>query len=208
MEKKTILTLFLLVFSISLFAQSFIHRFEVNASFGAQQYRGDMGNDLFRYSSCMYGVGTLGVDFALNRSLGIKVSGMYGSYGYTPNTVEERIQAMNEILSSHMVTGVAALQYKFANGYLLKEDARFAPSLSAGIGLNKTIDFMKMGCVEEGTFVSFNGGANLRFNFNARLHAFYELRMGYFATDVVDKMLHGGGNDLYLQNAIGLGFNL
>lgn len=206
MKKLFLSTLFTL-FSIGLSAQSLIHRFEVNASFGAQQYHGDMGNDLFQYGECMYGVGSLGVDFALNRSLDLKVAGMYGSYGYVPNTAKERAQAMDEILSSHMYTGLLALKYKFANGYLLKETSRFAPSVFAGIGVNRTIDFMKMYCITEGTFLSFNGGASLSFNFTPRLHGFYDLRMGYFATDIVDEMRHGG-NDLYLQNAIGIGFHL
>ena len=205
--KKLLLSTLLLFGSMAVFGQFSIHRFEVNAGFGWQQYNGDMGQGFYKFNSCAYGVGSIGLNYSLTKSLDIAVLGTYGSYGYVPHTLEEKQIADFEHISAHMATGMLGLNYKFANGYLLPENARIAPSVYAGVGINHMIDFMRMECVVPGNYLSANFGGSLRFNFTSFLHASYDLRFGYFSKDVVDERVRGM-NDMQMQNAVSIGVNL
>ena len=205
----------------ALSAQSSLQDFSISGGFGFQQYCGDLGNGLYRFNSTEYGVACLSVDYSLNRWFSLKFLGTLGDLGFcqTKETREaikaeheahggEHVHGINpkeENLNSRMAAGVFAVQFEFANGYILPEWSRFAPYVYAGAGLNRITDRMEMNCVAPGLYSTLNVGTGFKYQIVQHLFLGYQLNFGQFTSDKLDKF-DTGKNDLHMQNAVMVGY--
>jgi hypothetical protein len=234
---KTNLCLSILVlFAVSVTAQHKHHKFGVTAGGSVQHYNGNLGNSFFKFNSVCYGGGTATLGIYLNKSLDLNVGAYLGFYGYhAPHEdgqevpLEERCPGCYGVgmgnLSSFMVSGNLAIKYKLANDIILRENARFAPYVYGGVGINHLSDAMKKNCVNVGYHFTVNGGAGLKYNINERFNISYNLGLGCFVFEkVYNTNLESGlaadnipndvdyrnaqkRKDLYLQNTLALGIN-
>ena len=99
------------------------------------------------------------------------------------------------------------MRYKFANGILLNENSKFAPYMYAGFSINHLADRMKKNCVNVGSYMVINTGIGFRYNFNERLYAGYNLGVGSFQSDKLDRMDKEEA-DMSIQNTLFLGIDL
>ena len=201
-----------------------------------QQYNGNLGNSFFKFSETSFGGGSLNVGLYLNKSFDANIGGSIGHFGYCQTAEDKkRVVALeyrcpgctNQLgmgeLRSMMISGNTAIKYKFANGYILKEDSKIAPYIYAGVGMNYLSDVMKRNCVNVGNHFTINAGAGVKYNITERLNIGYNLGVGCFMTKKVyytnaiaentevekdeDDIKMEKRKDFYMQHALTLGFN-
>lgn len=245
MKQQILLTAFALSV-LGLSAQTKNQKIGIEVGGYLQQYNGNLGNSFFKFNETAFGGFHANVGLYLNKSLDVLAGGSIGHFGYCQTDEDKnRIVAiefrcpgctdqlgMGE-LRSMMVAGNVALKYKFANGMLLKENARLAPYLYAGIGVNHLSDNMKRNCVNVGTHLTLNAGAGVKYNISERFNIGYNLGLGCFVTKKVyytyaianhetedhhedgsheneshaDERRMEKRKDLYMQHAVSFGFN-
>lgn len=239
MKQHILLTAFTFTL-LSLGAQNKHHRTGIEGGAYIQQYNGNLGNSFFKFNTTTFGGAYVNAGFYLNRSFDAIAGGSIGHFGYCQTDEDKKRIVSAEFrcpgctdqlgmgeLRARMISGNVGLKYKFANGMLLKESARFAPYVYAGLGVNQLSDNMKRNCVNVGTHLSINAGAGVRYHINGRINIGYNLGLGCFVTKKVyytnamehpETESHDDGmhaeevkmekrKDLYMQHAISLGFN-
>lgn len=196
--------LLLCLCNCSVNAQTRTYKNNFSAGFGIQQYNGDLGNSFFDFEEEWYGVARFGYDRYLTRSLDGQAVATIGDIGRCFDGVQPSEPILN--LRSRFVTVGLNLKYKFANGRLLREDARFAPYVYAGAALAHHQDIWRKGDlrVNEGFYTALTGGVGLTYRLCSRLQITYNLGLGYFTSDRLD-YITAGAHDLYLQNSFSFG---
>ena len=106
-----------------------------------------------------------------------------------------------------MASAGISIKYKFANGYILKEESKLSPYVYAGAGINRLTDRMKMNCIVPGDYYSLNIGGGFKYNVTERFNIGFNLSIGRFQSDELD-FIEKGGSDVYMQNILFLGVNL
>lgn len=181
--KNYVCTLCLMLSAIAVFGQSKDHRLSIAAGGGPQDYKGDLGNGFKINSDDVWrGAVVWQVGYYLNRSFDISLFGSVGDYGYCqPLSV--------------------------ANTPIDEDPSKIRPYIYLGTAFNKVVDRMQMDCVTPGNYSSINTGAGARYYITQRISIGYQLSLGYFTSDAVDRMVHGS-NDMYMQNSLLLGIDL
>ena len=220
--KKYICTLGLIIFTMSLLAQSKSHKLGLTFGGGSQKYNGDLGNGFTFKNEAWYGNFLLNAGYYLNKSFDVGVSGTIGDYGYCQSeakrneevTFSERCPGCgnrlgNGNLNSRLITFGFNGKYKLANGYLLSSESAIKPYIYAGVGVNRIIDIMKMNCVREGVYFSVNAGVGVKYYISDRINIGYNLGFGYFTEDNLDnKVNYGKDMDMFMQNSLTVGIDL
>lgn len=218
--KKALLTAFAFTLALSALAQTSQNRLGVTLGGGSQKYRGDLGNG-FKIKNEVWRGGVSGnVNYYLTPSFDAGLNGSIGDFGFCqPHDMANKEVALEDRcpgclarvglgnLSSRMYMGGVQLKYKFANGYLLREDFRIRPYVYAGFSVNKLVDRMGMDCIVEGNYATLNSGIGARFYVTERLNVGYNLNIGYFVSDGLD-FISRNESDLFLQNNVFLGIDL
>ena len=203
MKIKIYFLLFLCASAATGYAQTKSLRNSFSFGGGNQSYNGDLGNSWFEPEEEWYGQITIQFRRYLNRSFDASFQMSSGDYGHCREDDEPEFRPDGSLILnmlSRLTTGVFALNYKFANGYILKEDAR--------LGIDNISNFFwtDKNRVHTGTFGSVNAGWGLRYNFNKRFHVAYQMGFGMFNTDRIDERVEGS-NDKYLQQSVLIGIN-
>jgi hypothetical protein len=218
--KKIPFILGLALLTISINAQTKAHKLGLTFGGGSEKYRGDLGNGFTLKNNTWYGGFNLSAAYYMNRSFDVGISGWMGDYGYCqpkentfvavdaddrcPGCVG-RVGLGN--LSSRMTSGGVFAKYKFANGYLLKETSKIQPYVSLGASYNNLTDRMKMNCVNEGNYYAINTSVGAKYYLTQRLNVGYNLTVGCFTTDHIDRIMKGEKSDMYAQNTLVIGFD-
>ena len=210
MKKAIQFGLILFLVNVS-FSQSIEQKNNISIGGGKGAYKGDLGNSWFQPDEEWYGYFALHYNRYINKSFDFGSSLTFGDYGrcreegdlrYRPDGTE--ILNMLSRLTSLVVCG----KYKFANGYLMKENSKFEPYIYAGAGINNISEYWwedKKRAIE-GNYASLNGGFGVRYNFAKRFNFTYNLGLGYFSSDKIDDRVQGD-NDMFMQQSILLGMN-
>lgn len=236
MKNQLLITVAVAITTFSSIAQNKNYKIGIETGAYLQQYNGNLGNSFFKFKETAFAGGSLNVGLYLNKSFDINAGGTIGHFGYCQTEEDKkRIVAleyrclgctdrlgMGE-LRSMMISGNTSIKYKFANGYLLKEDSKIAPYVYAGVGINYLSDVMKRNCVNVGNHFTINAGAGVKYNITERLNIGYNLGVGCFMTKKVyytnaiaenneiekdaDDIKMEKRKDLYMQHALTLGFN-
>ena len=135
------LSLLLLIFS-SFFvnAQTSYKKFGFEVNGGLREYHGDMGSSLYFKNSPDYqGVGGA-FGMYINSSFDVNIYGSGGDIGFYKNVYDVvRADVVRVGFRSRVTEGMIGLTYKFNNGYILDEDARFKPFIRAGWGAMSSV---------------------------------------------------------------------
>lgn len=170
---------------------------------GRQSYNGDLGNSWFKPHEEWYGFVKMSYSRYLTKSFDGMLMAFAGELGHCRDE-DDPITNLN--YRSRMYSGFLALKYKFANGYILKEEAKIAPYLFAGAGINSLTDIWNHKDVNPGSYGTVNCGIGVRYNFTPRISLGYDISFAYFMSDKLDYIVRGG-NDMYMQNYFYVGFN-
>lgn len=218
---KNTLLIGLIALSICAFGQTSEKKNNISFGVGTQAYNGDLGNPWFSPKDEWYGIGTLTYSRYLNKSFDLSLNLTSGDYGKCreeddPEFRPDGSRVLNML--SRLTTGIVTMKYKFANGYILKENAKISPYVYLGGG----VDILTIGHVGQpvaifydgqgnyranlGTYASINGGLGVRYNFGKNLNLTYNLGFGYFTTDNIDQRAQGA-DDMYMQNTLLFGVN-
>jgi hypothetical protein len=178
---------------------------------GSQGYKGDLGSVWFDLEEELYGFAAVYYNRYLNKSFDLTTSLTYGEFGHCREPDESAYRDDGtEILNmlAGLTTFVISGKYKFANGYLIKEEAKICPYVFLGAGINNITEkfWPDKTRAREGFYGSINMGLGFRYNFSEKFNFTYNLSFGYFTSDNMDKRVEGS-NDMYMQNAGMLGIN-
>lgn len=206
---KNLLLALLLFASATAFGQSRDFKNQIAVGFGQGAYNGDLGNSWFKPREEFYGFLSLNYSRYAGKSFDAMLTVTSGDYGHCRDNMDPLYWSDGRPvinMLSRLTSGVLALRYKFANGYLLKEDARFAPYVYAGVGFNNARNIWRSTRVNVGNYASINVGAGLRYNFMKRYNVGYNLVFNELLSDEID-FRTDGGNDLQLQQTLSVGIS-
>lgn len=235
MKNHLLISAAVVLSTLSSIGQTKNNKIGIEAGAYIQHYNGNLGNSFFKFNTTSFAGSAINVGLYLNKSFDINVGGSMGHFGYC-QTVEDnnRVVSLEQRcpgctdrlgmgeLRSLMISGNIALKYKFANGIFLKENSKLAPYIYAGFGINHLSDNMKRNCVNAGNHFTINGGLGIKYNITERFNIGYNLSVGCFMTKKVyytnavksndadndaDDIKMEKRKDLYMQNALTLGFN-
>ena len=209
MKIKFLTALFFL--SMYGFAQTAEKRNNISIGGGKQAYNGDLGNSWFNPEEEGYGFLSASYSRYLTHSFDVTLSVTSGDYGHCRDADDAPVrtdgtQVLNML--SRLTSTVISAKYKFANGYMLKENAKLAPYVFLGLGMNNVTDYFwaNKTRVHQGNYGSVNGGVGVRYNFYKNFNFTYNLGFGYFMTDKIDNYSKGM-NDAYMQHTFLIGMN-
>jgi hypothetical protein len=184
-----------------------------NLSIGGGQgaYNGDLGNAWFVSDEEWYGFIALHYSRFINKSFDMTSSITFGDLGHCREEDESQFRSDgSEVLNmlSRLTSVVFSLKYKFANGYILKENARLSPYVYLGVGVNNISEYWwsNKNRAIVGNYGSLNGGLGIRYNFLEKYNFTYNMGIGYFTSDKIDNRVEGR-NDMFMQQTILLGMN-
>jgi OmpA-OmpF porin, OOP family len=128
MVRTVIIILLATLFSAQLFSQNRLKTWGAFLDYGTIQYSGELGNQLGSISHWQSGYG-LGLSYYISPSFNV---GMRAGYNFL-KVVNQEEHPHTMFGNIYPVTGI--IEYKFSNGYLLKENALFQPYLKTEIGM-------------------------------------------------------------------------
>lgn len=218
--KKHLLAILFTLCVTGLIAQTSISKFSFTAGGGSQFYKGDLGNNIFKYRPSHYGSVNFSAEYHLSKSFGAGLLGFVGDYGYcqTKEMATTEVPASLQCpgctgrigmgnLNARLTSGGIFLKYKFANGFLLSEFSKIRPHIYSAVVFNHIADHMKKNCVVAGNYYSVNGGAGVRYYITDQLSFGCDVTVGYFMNDKLD-YIDKGTNDMYIQNTFTIGIDL
>lgn len=210
-----------ILLAICALAQTKNNRLGISIGGGSQKYRGDLGNGFKFKNDVWTGGAGVNIGYYLNKSFDVGIFGFLGDFGFCqPSEKVNKDVSVNDRcpgcinrtglgnLSSRMTSGGLLIKYKLNNGNFLKEDSRLRPYLYLGAAMNNLEDRMNMKCVRPGKYFSLNSGVGVSYYLNEHINVGYNLAFGYFTSDYIDFMAHGGISDMYMQNTLSIGIDL
>ncbi len=208
---KNTLLIALIAISINSYGQTVDKKNNISIGGGKESYNGDLGNAWFKSDEEWYGFVCFQYSHYLNRSFDMSASITFGDYGHCREKDESKFRSDGTVvlnMLSRLTSGVVSGKYKFANGYLLKEDAKIAPYIYIGAGINNVSNYWweNKNRVNKGNYTSLNGGFGLRYNCCEKFNFTYNLGFGYFTSDKIDYRSEGT-NDMFMQHSIMFGIN-
>lgn len=230
MNRKILtLVLSLLIFGGTLYAQSYNKKFGFEINGGLKEYHGDLGSALYFQKSPDYqGIGGA-FSIYLNQSFDATIFGSTGDVGFYKQQYDEGLLTDVRVgFRSRVTQGMLGITYKFANGYIMPEDARFKPFLRAGWGVTQSISKFTEYSVParhslNRTWFSsaWNAGVGFKFALTDALDLVVSEQLNYTFDDNMDAAPYSAagarlnnaqeGNkplhDIFLYHSIGFAFN-
>lgn len=190
--------LFLLVFCLAIGiaeAQTSDKKWGVGVMFGENQYNGELGNSIFKFNEKFYGFGSLSLHRYLNPSFNLGIQATYGKYGYEDSDVSS--------FKGDKFDASLLLAYKFNNGYMLSEDAKLEPYLTAGLGFAGYSGDR----INDGNDFIIPVGAGLKYHLNDWAAIQYQFLYDFTNEDKRDLQPVADANDRFAQQSIGVVFS-
>ncbi len=195
MKQTFFLSIFLFAFAICN-AQTAEKKTALTLYAGTLQYKGEFGNQFFKTDNVQAAFG-ISVSQYMSRSFNLGLMYSLADVNYTNN---------KDFLLGNMSSMNLFLTYKFNNGYLLKENARIAPYLIAGIGANDWSETQPKKTQFTDAFVPAGGGIRIRVSntFALLLQSTYHFTM----SDAYDEASTDKTKDAFLFSSIGISINI
>ncbi len=208
-KKAIIACIGLFSLSLTAHAQSAERKWGLGFNVGARDSQTDVGNQiLFQGFDNPYFVWGTYLGRYLNSSFDLTGNVNGGMLGYRYSGHQYGKFTAKAIDASLMI------KYKFNNGYFLKEDAFFAPYLTAGIGGYQAWDIINEGYVPQQqvdnmTVLDIPFGIGFKFRLSETTSINLQSIYHYGFTDELDNIKNvNSDNDGWLHTSLGLGFNL
>lgn len=196
MKKLLFVFIIILAFASFVSGQNADKKWSVACSAGTNQYRGDLGSDLYRLPFYLYG-GLSGARY-INPSFDVSLQLSYGGYGIWNNTPRNFV--------TQKFDGSLMGKYKLNNGYILPEGP-VSPYLTAGAGVAKYFEGRNFNT--DDMDLVFPVGFGFKVELCESMALQYQFAYNFTFADDRDIMAtvpHGDYNDGYFQQSVGLVF--
>ncbi|MEY2924156.1 MAG: hypothetical protein RLZZ337_704 [Bacteroidota bacterium] len=226
---RHLLTFLVALFLLSPFAnaQSYNKKYGFEINGGLREYHGDLGSALYLQQAPNYQAAGIAFGMYINPSFDANIYGAVGDLGfYKPTYDEVAAASYRQGFRAHITELNLGVTFKFANGNIISEDARFKPFLRAGLGGIQAISLLshnKVGYSRSRTWYSsnVNGGVGVKIGLTDALDLVISEQYNYSFDDNYDgapftlagailndaeegnKPLH----DIYAYHNIGIVFN-
>ncbi|HIP37022.1 MAG TPA: OmpA family protein [Crocinitomix sp.] len=206
MKKRLLNTaLFSVLLASSVNAQNKVNNMSIGMQFGTIEYSGEYAKEIFSFAPGIHPSFGFNVSKYLTPSFDIRGNFRIGTIDGSDATGG---------FKTSMFDVNVLLDYKFNNGYILKEDAFFAPYVFLGIGDAVTWLTPNSTLIKEEPLAYFNipMGLGFKFNLSPSMYLSLETHYNYAISDRLDGKvgLTGTDNkwdDSFLYNSIGFGYN-
>ncbi len=202
MKLRNCLMAVLIAFSSIMAAQTETSRFAIGLYGGLNEYKGDLGNGLFKFKD-FYPLGALSLSTYVSPSFNLGVQGSFGKYGFkSTNEMYPGAEFLGNKYDASMF-----LEYKLNNGYIFSKDAKLSPFLTAGIGLAGYLG-------DEGKIFTFPMdlivpvGAGLKYQISNNFALQYKYLYNFTNHDEHDLIRMTDKNDSYGQHLLGVVISL
>ncbi len=186
-------------------AQDKVNDLSVGLQFGTIEYNGEYAKEIFSFQKGIHPSVGLNVSKYVTPSFNVRGNFRYGLIDGTDLTGGFKTSIFDVNL---------LLDYKFNNGYILKEDAFFAPYVFVGIADAITNFTPNTTLVKEEALAYFNipMGLGFKFNLTPNWYLSLETHYNYAITDQLDGRVGLAGtdnkwDDSFLYNSIGFGYS-
>ena len=201
---KNKLLIILMVLSFWSVAQTADKKNNISIGGGKESYNGHLGNSWFNLSEEWYGFGNISYSRYLNKSFDAMVNASIGDIGRCRDD-DASLSVLN--LYARMTTVVIAGKYKFANGYILKENAKVAPYIFLGVGYNYVVDIWNHKDCNAGNNLTLSGGLGVTYNICHRYNIGYRMGIGYFTKSGAVDYITTGMHPMFMQHTFCVGIN-
>ena len=202
MKVKSLFLLVLLSASQLFYAQNADKRFSLGLSLGKNEYNGELGNGIFNMNVAPYGF--LGLTFStyISPSFNFGAQGNYGDYGYFVSSTQN--------IYGKKFDGSLFVDYKFNNGYILKEKSFVAPFVEIGAGVATYKSGNQTGRINTlGADLLVPVGAGLKFQLSENVAVQYKFVYNFTNHDYRDVMATSTDrvNDAFAQHSLSFVFS-
>ena len=176
-------------------AQTAKHNINVGLQLGSIHYDGDLGGEFYKFKDIH---GAIGLTASKYISPLIDLGGSIKHGMIDGSSFETKIYDLNFFI-----------KFKANNGKLLKEDAKIAPYVFAGLGdaISKTTDLTTNTTTKSAIDFNFPLGLGINFPLNERVNLNLESHYNYSFSDVYDNNTSMEFGDQFLYNTIGFSYN-
>ena len=209
MKLRSYLLMSLVAFASLLTAQTENNKFAIGLSGGLNEYNGDLGNGLFKFKP-INPVGALSLSTYVSPSFNLGLQGSFGKTGYSGSYLEPFLEATQNIeFAGSKYDAFMFLEYKLNNGYILSKNSKFAPFLTAGIGLAGYMENNNDGKINPFPMDMVTPvGAGLKFQFSDYLAVQYKYLYSFTNHDEHDLTRMVDQNDGFGQHLLGIVISL
>lgn len=196
--KKIYLIVFLFI-TVAATAQNRKHPWGVGVDLNIREYNGDLGDGFLKFNDFR---GAWGVRVAhyVNPLIDAGFNFNYGRFNYeTGDTVYRPIR-------SFMLNANLNVNIKFNNGFILPENSKIAPYLTAGIGMMGINNYNNDSFGRQ-VFANIPLGAGVRLNLSPNFSIYVQSTYNLAMNDKFDAFATGG-NDAILNHSVGFMLNL
>ncbi|HTA62987.1 MAG TPA: outer membrane beta-barrel protein [Bacteroidia bacterium] len=201
---KNKLLIILMAFSIYGVAQTSDKKNNISVGGGKESYNGNLGSSWFNLSEEWYGFVNISYSRYINKSFDAMVNASMGDIGRC-RADDASLSVLN--LYARMTTVVVTAKYKFANGYVLKEDSKIAPYIFLGAGYNYVVDIWNHKDCNAGSNLTLNGGLGVTYNICQRYNIGYRMGIGYFTKSGAVDYRTTGMHPMFMQHTFCVGVN-
>lgn len=209
MKLRSYLFMSLVAFTSLLAAQTEDNKLSIGLSGGLNEYKGDLGNGLFKFKP-INPLGALSLSTYVSPSFNLGIQGSFGKFGYSGSYLNPLMDATQDIeFGGNKYDGFMFLEYKLNNGYLLSKESKFAPFLTAGIGLAGYLENNNDGKIQPFPVDLITPvGAGLKYQFTDNLALQYKYQYSFTNHDEHDLTRMVDKNDGYGQHLLGVVISL
>jgi OmpA-OmpF porin, OOP family len=177
-------------------AQTSDHKWGVGIMMGDNQYKGELGNSIFKFNEKFYGFGSLSLHRYLNPSFNLGIQGTYGKYGFEDSQIGN--------FEGNKFDASLLLSYKFNNGYILKESSKVEPYVALGLGL---ASYSGDNIDTDGNDFVIPMAIGVKYHLTDWAALKYQFLYGFTNEDSRDLQPEVNTNDRYAQQSIGVVFS-
>ncbi len=195
--KKTF-TIMMLLFCMltTINAQNSDKKWAIGIFGGKTEYNGDFGNGFLSFENEIYGFAGASLHHYISKSFDLKLQGTYGTYGYYKDAIKN--------FKGKKLDGNLLLDYKLANGYIFKENAKLAPFITAGFGLANNWSYSG-NKIKGGYDLLYSIGGGLKYNILEDFAIQYQMLYNFTNNDERDFWV-AKNNDNFIAHSLGFVF--
>lgn len=224
--KKLATICFLSCIGLFSFAQNIDNKWSIELQGGRNEYYGDLEKQFF-FKGDPHLFGGLSLNHYLSRTFDLGISSTAGKWAGAATATYYTIK-----FSGILIDGSVNLKFKLNNGWVLSENSKLAPYITAGLGFgyfgnyiaypwanpNNTLAAATQANPKSGSNIVIPIGVGLKYNFSKKVALQYQLTFNANQSDVRDNLSNkifsvksgrvpaDGKNDNYLKHSVALVF--
>lgn len=201
MKKIFITILGMTSFSIS--AQSKLHPWSIGIDANLKEYKGELGNGFLKFNPLNVQPG-IGVSRYLNKNFDVSLFANYGKMRYNGTSSDTLV---NPNLTFQGLYASLNGQFKLNNGWIMPEESKFGPYITAGLGYMHGKSTETFGGKTNVSFLTIPVGIGAKYQINDRFSMYAQSAYNIAFTDKIDGTSSSASNDRIWEHKIGVAYS-